>query len=101
MARLVRGCPTPRLQLEGMIEPEKDPQQEEQPDAAEGKVKADYNPDIGYEESEPIVEPDAQEQKEEDPEAEYAKMEMPRDGTLDQRMMPQETYMVILLVHKV
>ena len=37
---------------ECVTEPERDPQQEEQPDAAEGKVIADYNSDIEYEGSE-------------------------------------------------
>ena len=98
--RPVRGHPTPRPQLEGMTEPERDPEQEEQPDATEGKVIADYDPGVDYEGSEPKVEPDAQEQKEEDPDAEYPKMEMPRDSTLPQRMMPWKTYMGILWVHK-
>ena len=79
MVRLVRGRPTPRLQLEGMTQPERDSQQEEQPDATEGKVIADYDPDVDYVGLEPKIEPVA-----------HAKMEMPRDGTLRQRMMPQE-----------
>ena len=55
MARPVRGCPTPQPP-EGTGKPEKNlsvPQQEEQPDAAEGKVIVDYNLDIDYEGSEP------------------------------------------------
>ena len=43
------------------------PQQEEQPDSTEGKVIADYDPDLDYEGSEPKNEPVTQEQKEEDP----------------------------------
>ena len=88
MARLVRGCPTPRSQQEGMEEPERDPQKGEQPDTAECEVIADYDPDVDYEKSEPEIEPDAQEQREDDPDAAYAKMEIPRNGTLCQRMMP-------------
>ena len=48
MARTMGGCPTPQPP-EGASEPKtnpSDPQQEEQPDAAEGKVMTDYNPDI-------------------------------------------------------
>ena len=46
MARPVRECPTPRPQQEGMEEPVRDPQQKKQSDAVEGKVIADYGPDI-------------------------------------------------------
>ena len=53
MARLVRGRPTARSQQEGIEEPERDPQQEDQPDATGGKDIADCNPDVGYEGSEP------------------------------------------------
>ena len=88
MARLVRGCPTARSQQEGIEEPERDPQQEDQPDATGGKDIADYNPDIDYEGSEPEVEQSAQEQREVDPDAKYAEMEISQDGTLRQRMMP-------------
>ena len=55
MARPVRGVPTVRLQQEGAGKPERDPQQREQPDAAEGKETADYNLDAYYEGSEPQV----------------------------------------------
>ena len=51
MTRLVRGCLTPQPE-EGAKEPETNssvPQQEEQRDATQGKVIADYNPDLGYE----------------------------------------------------
>ena len=99
MARLVRGRPTARSQQEGIEEPERDPQQEDQPDATGGKDIADYNPDIDYEGSEPKVKQSAQEQREVDPDAEYAEMEIPQDGTLHQRMMPWEQYMGILWVH--
>ena len=98
MARLVRGCPTPRPQREGMEEPERDPEQVEQ--SVESNVIADYDLDVDYEGSEPKVEPDAQEQKEDDPDTAYTKMKMPRDGTLCQRMMLWEMYMGILWVHK-
>ena len=37
MARLVRGFPTAKSQQEGMEENERDPKQEDQPDATEGK----------------------------------------------------------------
>ena len=37
MARPVRGHPTARSQQEGTEEPERDPQQEDQSNAAEGK----------------------------------------------------------------
>ena len=50
--------------------------------------------------SETKIEPVAQEQREVDPVAEYTKMEMPRNGTLHQRMMPWEMYIEILQVHK-
>ena len=83
-----------------MEEPVRDPQQEEQSDATEDKVIANYTLDIDCERSEPNVEPDAQEQMEVDSDAEYAKMEMPREGTLCQRMMPWEMYMGIW-AHKV
>ena len=81
MARPVRGHLTSRPQQEGAEEPERDPRQEEQPGAAEGKAIADYGQDVGYEVSEPKVEPDAQEQRQVDSDTEYAKMEMLRDGT--------------------
>ena len=100
MARLVRGHSTPKPQQEGTEEPESDPHQEEQPDAVEDKVIADYNPDIDYKGLEPKVEPVTQEQWEVDSDAEYAGMEVPQDGTFCQRMMPLERYMGILWVHK-
>ena len=96
MARPVRGCPTTRSQQEDAEEPVRDPQQEEQSDDTGDEVMADYDPDVDYEGSEPLT----QEQKEVDSNAEYAKMEMPRDGTLHQRLMPLETYMGNLWVHK-
>ena len=37
MARSLRVCPTARSQQEGTEEPERDPQQEDQPDATGGK----------------------------------------------------------------
>ena len=90
MARPVRGCPTPQP-LEGTGEPETNssaPQQEEQSDAAEGKVIVDCNLDVDYEGSEPENESVAQEKKEESYNAEYANMDIPRDRTFHQRMMP-------------
>ena len=77
MARLVRGHPTARSQQEGIEEPERDPQQEDQPDATGGKDIEDYNPDLNYEWSEPEVKQSAHEQREVDPDAEYANMEIP------------------------
>ena len=70
MARPVRGCPTARPPQEGAEEPERDHQQEDQPDAAEGKDIADYDPDVDYVGSEPNIEQSAQEQKGVDPDAE-------------------------------
>ena len=67
MARPVRGCLTPQPP-EGAGESATNPcvpKQEEQPDATEGKVIVDYNPNIDYEGSEPEIEPVAQEEKEE------------------------------------
>ena len=46
MARPVKGCLTARLQQEGAEEPERDPQQEGQPDATEGKDIVDYDLDV-------------------------------------------------------
>ena len=93
MVRTMRGCPTTQSQSEGKDKPEINPsvpQQEEQPDATEGKDIVDYNPDVDYEGSESQNDPVAQEKKEEDPVMEYAKMDMPRSGTLHQRMEPWE-----------
>ena len=61
---------------------------------------ADNNPDVDYEGSEPKVWTVAQEQREVDPDAEYAKMELPHDGTLCQKMMSWDRYMGILRVHR-
>ena len=52
MARPVRGRPTARSKQEGIGEPERDPQQEDQPDATEGKDIAHYDLDVDYEGSE-------------------------------------------------
>ena len=82
MDRLVRGHPTARSQKGGTVEPERDPQQEEQSNATECKDIADYNLDVDYEGSEPEVEPDTQEQREIHSDTDYVKMEMPRSGTL-------------------
>ena len=51
MARPMRGCLMSWSQQEGAEDPETSPsvpQQEEQSDATEGKVIADYDPDIYY-----------------------------------------------------
>ena len=82
MAKLVRGCLTARPQQAGAKEPERDPQQEDQPDAAEGKDIADYNLDIDCVGSVPEVEPVMQDERKVDPDAEYANMEIPHDGTI-------------------
>ena len=58
MARLVRESPMPWSQQEGIEEPEtivSVPQQEEQPDMAEGKFIVDYNLYLDYEGSEPKI----------------------------------------------
>ena len=73
MASPMRGYPTARLQEEGAEEPERDPQQEDQPDPTEGKDIVNYDPDIDYEWSETKNEPVAQDQKGIDPDPEYAK----------------------------
>ena len=88
MARPVRGHLSARSQQEGSEKPERDSQQEGQPDTAEHKVIADYDQDADYEGEESNNEPVAQDQREVDPDAEYAKMEIPHDGTLCQRTMP-------------
>ena len=100
MARSLRGHPTARSQQEGTEEPERDRQQEDQPDATGGKDIEDDNPDIDYEGSEPNVEQSAPEQREVDPDAEYVNMEIPQEGTFHQRMMPWEQYMGIVWVHR-
>ena len=100
MARLVMGCPTARPQQEGIEDPDRDPQQEDQLDAAEGKDIADYDPDVDNVGSKPQVEPVAQDEWEFDPDAEYVNMEIPQDGTLHQRMMPWKQPMGILQVHR-
>ena len=82
MSRPVRGCPTVWLHAEGAEEPETNHQQEEQPDATEGKVRVDYNPDIDNEGSEPKDESVTQAEIEKNSGAEYAKMEVPQAGTL-------------------
>ena len=98
---MVRGCLTVRSQQIGAQEPEKDPQEEDQPDATESKNIAEYNLDVDYVGSEPKVEKVAQDKREIDPDKKYAKMEIPSDGTLSQRMIPWEKYTRILWVHKV
>ena len=70
MARLVRGCPTAMSQQEGIEEPQRDSQQEDQQDAIGGKDIADYGLDVDYEGSEPKVKQSAQEQREVDPDVE-------------------------------
>ena len=92
MARLVRGYPTPRLQQEGVTEPERDPQQEEQLDATEGKVIAEgQSPKLSQTLKSKGMLILMQNMKE---------IEILRDGTLCQRMLPLERYMGILWIHK-
>ena len=49
------GWLTTRSQQKGAEEPERDPHEEDQPDATVGKDIADYNPDVDYEGSKPEV----------------------------------------------
>ena len=93
MARLVRGC-----QQIGCNE--RYPQWEEQPDTGKGKGIGNYNPNIDYEGIELGNEPVIQEQREVDSDAEYAKIEMPQNGTLHKRMMSWDVYMGILWVQR-
>ena len=79
MAKPMRRYTMPQSWQGGTEEPETNtsvPQQEKQPDAAEGKVIIDYNPDVDYEGSEPKNEPVAWEEKEENSDTEYANIEM-------------------------
>ena len=78
----VKGHPTARSQQEGVEEPDRDHQQEDQQDTTGGKDLADYDPDVDYEGSEPKVKQHAQEQKKLDTDTEYVEMEIPWDGTL-------------------
>ena len=95
------GCLTARLQQEDAEEPERNPQQEDQPDSAEGEDTTDYDPDVDYVGSEPENETVVLDQSEVNLDAENASIEIPHDGTLSLRMMPQEKYMGILCVHRV
>ena len=79
MARLVRGYLTPQPQQGGAEEPETNTnvhQQEEQTDAAEGEVIADYNLDVDYkpEGSEPEIK--TVNKKEKNSDVGYAKMKL-------------------------
>ena len=80
MAMLVRGQPTARPQIEGAEEPDRDPQQEDQLDPAEGEDIANYDLDVDYVGSEPKVEPMAKDENEVDPDAECANIEFPVMG---------------------
>ena len=80
MATIMRRCPTVHSQPEGAVESETNPsvpQWEEQADTIDGKVIADYEPEIDYEPegSDPENGPDAQ-AEEENSNPEYAKMEL-------------------------
>ena len=77
MARPVRRCPTARSQQEGVEEPGRDPQQEDQPGNTGGKAILGYNLDVDFEGSEPKVDQSAQEQREVDPDTENANMQSP------------------------
>ena len=92
MARTIRGCLTAWSQPERTGEPEitpSFPQQEEESGAINGEVVADYKSDVDYEPegSDPEIKPVNHIQEKEDPEAEYAKMEIPCQGTVHQRSM--------------
>ena len=100
MAMPVRECQTARSQQEGTDESERDPQQEDQLDTAEGKDTADYDQDVDYEGSEPKVKTVAQDERDVDPDAEYAEMEILHDETLHQRMVFLEQCMEILRIHR-
>ena len=87
MTGTVRGCLKVWLQPEGVVGPETNPsihQNKEKVDATEGKVTWDYH----YEPEGPDAEnePDAQED-EENSNAEYAKVELPHQGTIHQKSM--------------
>ena len=76
----MRGCFTPRLQQGGTEEPETNPslpQQEEQPDATECKLVADYNLDVDYEPEGSVSYIKAVDEEEANSNAEYAKIELP------------------------
>ena len=78
MARLVKRCPI-TWPPEGAEEPGTNPsvtQHDKQPDATEGEVIVEYDPDVDAEGSEPKNEPVAQAEEEKNSDAEYAKMEI-------------------------
>ena len=75
--KIAEGMPNSQITARGTEEPERDPQQKDQPDTTGGKVITDYNLDIDYEGSEPKAKQSAPEQREVDPDAEYANMEIP------------------------
>ena len=103
MARTMRRCPTALFQPEGAEEPETNlsiPQQEEWADAAEGKITADYKLGVDYtpDRSDPENETDAQEE-EENFDAEYAKIELPWQGTILRWSMNCRAVKMIEQVH--
>ena len=103
MARPVRGCLIALVQPEGTEKPDINPsisQQEEQPNAIEGKVIADYNLGVDYEGSKPENEPDAPEEKEENSDEDYMKMEILCQGTLCQKSMSHKLAKVIKCTHQ-
>ena len=70
----VHSCLTAQAQTEGTEESQTNPsvpQQEEQADATEAEVRADYELNIYYEETGPKNEQDAQKEKEENYDAKY------------------------------
>ena len=75
------------------------PQQEEQPDATEGKVIVDYDLDIDYYGSASKNEPVTQEEKEENSDAEYTNVEITQDRTFCQRILPCNVMQEIQQVH--
>ena len=105
MARAMRGCLTAWLQQEGAAKSWNNVSilwLEEQADAKEGKVMVYYKPDINYEPegSDPNDEPDAQgEEEEENSDVEYAKVEIPFQGTLRQKTMHYKVQDQIQHIH--
>ena len=86
----MRGCPTVQLKQEGIAESETNPcvpHQEEQADSMESKVIADYTLDVYYkpEGADSESKPANHEKDEQNSNEEYVKMELPHQGTMQQR----------------
>ena len=102
MARPEREHPLPQSQG-GAEEPETNPsvpQQEEHRDAKDGKVIADYDPDMDYRPERSDSDIKAIDEEEGNSVAEYAKMELSQDGTLCQRTMDCKVAELIKRVHR-